>query len=99
MNEEPVEQQHSEGMVLDTSASTNNSNTHDSQSVSTSQPITAESTGTVSNEQNSINSNNNVSYCQPKTDQNYQSLYYLQGVAKKKEPPSKMAYLVYNDYK
>ena len=23
----------------------------------------------------------------------------LQGVAKKKEPPSKMAYLVYNDYK
>ena len=58
-NEEPVEQQHSEGTVLDTSATTNNSNTNDSQSASTSQPTTAESTGTVSNEQNSINSNNN----------------------------------------
>ena len=60
-NEEQVEQQHSEGTVLDTSASTNNSNTNDSQSVSTIQPTTAESTGTVSNEQNLINSNNNVS--------------------------------------
>ena len=59
-NEETVKQQHGEETVLDTSASTSNNNTNDGQSMSTSQPTTAESTGTVSvsNEQNSINSNN-----------------------------------------
>ena len=54
-NEEPaVEQQHSEETVLDTSASTGNS-----QSVSPSQPESTESAGTVNTEQNSININNN----------------------------------------
>ena len=54
-NDETVEQQHSEETALETSANTNNSNTNDSESVSPSQPMTAESTGIVSNEQNSIN--------------------------------------------
>ena len=61
-NKEPVQQQqHSEESVLDNSASTSNNNTSDTQSLAPSPPDTAESTGTVSNQQNSINySNNNV---------------------------------------
>ena len=43
---------------------------------SSSQPITAEPAGAVSIEQNSINLNNNRR-CLPQTNQNCQSLYYL----------------------
>ena len=64
-DEESVEQQHSQETILDTSASTSN-NINDSQIVSTSQPTTAESTGTVNYEHHSINiSSNNVPQSTP----------------------------------
>ena len=62
VNEETVEQQHSEETdqeTVETSANTNNSNTNDEEYVLPSQPMTAEPAGTVSIEQNSINLNNN----------------------------------------
>ena len=62
VNEETVEQQHSEETdqeTVETSANTNNSNTNDEEYVPPSQPMTAEPAGTVSIEQNSINLNNN----------------------------------------
>ena len=61
-----MEQQHSQETILDTSASTSNNNINDSQIVSTSQPTTAESTGTVNYEHHSINiSSNNVPQSTP----------------------------------
>ena len=65
-DEESVEQQHSQETILDTSASTSNNNINDSQIESTSQPTTAESTGTVNYEHHSLNiSSNNVPQSTP----------------------------------
>ena len=69
VNAEIVEQQHSEEtdqQTVETSANTNNSNTNDGEFVSSSQPVTAESAGTVSVEQNSNSlSNNNAPLSTP----------------------------------